>query len=66
MAIPLGATMLTSALQMVSLDAPTANITVWTELSEKVISENNLRGSFPSPPCYSTPPPQVTENVLES
>ena len=66
MAIPLGATMLTSALQTVTLDAPAANITVWTELSEKVISENNRRGPFPPPPCYSTPPPQVTENVLES
>ena len=66
MAIPLRATMLTSALQTVTLDAPTANITVCKELSEKMISENNLRGSFPSPPCYSTPPPHVTENVLES
>lgn len=55
MAIPLGATMLTSALQMVTLDdAPTANITVWTELLEKMILENNLRGSFPSPSCYPT------------
>lgn len=66
MAIPLRTTVLISALQTVTLDVPTANITVWTELSEKMISENSLRGSFPSPPCYPTPPSRVTDNVLES
>lgn len=49
--------------KQVPLDAPIANIIVWIKLSGKVISENNLRGSFspfPSPPY----PPCQSQNVV--